>query len=89
MSAGRVDYVLANGLALDSFLSTATECCEPKAAEPYDADVFGPGVGFGLRKEDTDMNSKLSAAIKALAEAGELEKISAKFGLSGKIELPK
>ena len=89
LSAGRVDYVLANGLALDSFLSTAAECCEAKAAVPYDADVFGPGVGFGLRKEDTDMNSKLSAAIKALAEAGELEKISAKFGLSGKIELPK
>ena len=51
LSAGRIDYVLANGLALDSFLKSAVDCCEVKAAVPYDADVFGQGVGFGLRKD--------------------------------------
>lgn len=89
LNAGRVDYILANGLALDSFIKSAGETAESKGAVPYDADVFGPGVGFGLRKNEAELTAKLSAAIASLAKAGELEKISAKFGIAGKIELPK
>jgi polar amino acid transport system substrate-binding protein len=89
LNAGRVDYILANGLALDSFIKSAGETVESKAAVPYDADVFGPGVGFGLRKDEAALTAKLSAAISALSKAGTLEKISAKFGIAGKIELPK
>ncbi len=89
LSAGRVDYILANGLALDAFLKSAADSIESKAAVPYDADVFGPGVGFGLRKDEAGLTAKLSNAIAALSKNGTLEKISAKFGLSGKIELPK
>jgi polar amino acid transport system substrate-binding protein len=84
-----VDYILANGLALDSFTKSAGETVESKAAVPYDADVFRPGVGFGLRKDETELTEKLSAAIGTLAKNGTLEKISEKFGISGKIELPK
>jgi polar amino acid transport system substrate-binding protein len=89
LNAGRVDYILANGLALDAFLKSAADAVESKSAVPYDADVFGPGVGLGLRKDEAELTAKLSAAIIALAKAGTLEKISAKFGISGKIELPK
>jgi polar amino acid transport system substrate-binding protein len=89
LSAGRVDYILANGLALDAFLKSAAEAVESKAAVPYDADVFGPGVGFGLRKDEAELTAKMSAAIATLAKAGTLEKISTKFGVLGKIELPK
>lgn len=89
LNAGRVDYILANGLALDSFIKSAGETVESKGAVPYDADVFGPGVGFGLRKDEAELTAKLTAAIGSLAKAGELKKISAKFGIAGKIELPK
>lgn len=89
LSAGRIDYVLANGMALDDFLkSDPNSCCESKAAVPYDADIFGPGVGFGLRKGEADLAAKLNAAIKTVNADGTLEKITAKFGLTGKIELP-
>lgn len=89
LNAGRVDYVLANGLALDVALKSAADSLESKAAVPYDADVFGPGVGFGLRKDEAALTAKLSSAIAALAKNGTLEIISAKYGISGKIELPK
>lgn len=89
LSAGRIDYILANGLALDAFLKSTADILESKTAVPYDADVFGLGVGFGLRKDEAGLTAKLSNAIAALSKNGTLEKISAKFGLSGKIELPK
>ena len=89
LSAGRIDYILANGLALDAFLKSTADILESKTAVPYDADVFGPGVGFGLRKDEAELKTKLSAAIGSLVKDGTLEKISAKFGISGKIELPK
>jgi polar amino acid transport system substrate-binding protein len=77
------------GLALDSFIKSAEGIVESEAAVPYDADVFGPGVGFGLRNDETELTAKLSSAIGTLAKNGTLEKISEKFGISGKIELPK
>ena len=89
LSAGRIDYILANGLALDAFLKTAADTIESKGAVSYDADVFGLGVGFGLRKDEAGLTAKLSEAIAALAKTVALEKISTKFGILGKIELPK
>ncbi len=87
--AGRIDYVLANGLALDSFLkSDVGACCESKGAVSPDVSVFGEGVGLGLRKEDVDLQSRLNAGIKALAAAGFFVKITEQNGLAGQIILP-
>lgn len=87
--AGRVDYVLANGLALDSFLkSEPGVCCEGKGAVPPDVTVLGEGVGLGLRKEDVDLQARINVGISALAAAGTFAKITEENGLTGQIILP-
>ena len=89
LTAGRIDYVLANGLALDSFLKSDTGgCCEAKGAVPPDATVLGEGVGLGLRKEDTALLAKINAGIGALAAEGTFEKITAQYGLTGQLIVP-
>jgi polar amino acid transport system substrate-binding protein len=90
LAAGRIDGVLANGLALDAFIkSEQGSCCETKAAVPYDAEIFGEGVGAGLRKDDKALADKINAAIAALAKAGTFDAISAKYNLTGKLITPR
>lgn len=77
--AGRVDAVVGDSLAMQPFLtSDAGACCEVKG-ELTDVAVFGPGVGAGMRKEDTELAGKINAAIKKIREDGTFEKISKKY----------
>jgi len=78
LAAGRLDYVQADGTALDAFLRTeqGQACCELKGTVPPDATILGQGVGGGLRKEDTALKEKLNAAIAELVKSGELQKIT-------------
>lgn len=89
LAAGRVDYVLANALALDAFLlsDAGKACCETKGAVPADTELGGE-VGFGLRQEDTGLQSRLNAAIKSLAANGKLDDIATQWKLTGRITLP-
>lgn len=92
LAAGRVDYVQADGSALDAFLATeqGTACCEMKGQVPEDKEVLGEGVGAGLRKEDTAIKDKINAAINELAKAGKFDEITNKYPeLVGKMVLPK
>jgi polar amino acid transport system substrate-binding protein len=89
LAAGRIDYVMANGIALDGFLkSEQGSCCEAKGIVPTDQAILGEGVGAGIRKEDTAMVEKFSAAIASLAAAGKFDAITAKYGLTGQITTP-
>lgn len=89
LAAGRLDYVMADGVALDAFLvSDQGGCCEQKGAVPIDIEILGPGVGFGIRKEDTALLEKVNAGIKALATNGTMEKITETWKLTGKVVLP-
>jgi polar amino acid transport system substrate-binding protein len=90
LAAGRLDYVMADGVALDAFLASeqGTACCEQKGAVPLDVEILGAGVGFGVRKEDTELLAKLNAGIKAMAEKGAFAPITAKWKLEGKIVTP-
>jgi polar amino acid transport system substrate-binding protein len=92
LAAGRLDYVQADSSALKDFLRTdqGSACCELKATVPNDLDVFGPGVGGGVRKEDTELKAKLDAAITELAKSGEIQKITDKYEkLKGDLVIPK
>jgi polar amino acid transport system substrate-binding protein len=92
LAAGRVDYVQADGSALDAFLKTeqGTACCELKGQVPADKDILGQGVGAGLRKEDTAVKDKINAALNELAKAGKFDEITSKYpDLVGKMVLPK
>jgi polar amino acid transport system substrate-binding protein len=89
--AGRIDYIEADAIALGDFLKTddGKACCEFKGAVPDDPSVLGAGVGIGLRKEDTALRDKINAAIMALADKGVFEEAAKKWGLDGKLILPK
>ncbi|MGE0210132.1 MAG: transporter substrate-binding domain-containing protein [Parvibaculaceae bacterium] len=91
LAAGRLDYVQADGSALDAYLQTdqGKACCELKGAVPEDPEILGQGVGGGLRKEDTALKEKLNAAIKQVAAAGEFKTMTDKYPeLVGKMITP-
>ena len=90
LAAGRLDYVMADGVALDAFLASeqGVSCCELKGAVPLDEEVLGKGVGLGVRKEDTELLAKFNAGIKAMADKGLYDPITAKWKLEGKIITP-
>jgi polar amino acid transport system substrate-binding protein len=81
LSAGRIDATQADSIALDAFLTTdqGKACCENKGEVADDPEVLGLGVGAGVRKEDTELRDKLSAAIKAIRDNGKYDEISKKY----------
>jgi polar amino acid transport system substrate-binding protein len=90
LAAGRVDYVMADGVVLGNFVdSEAGACCEQKGAVPIDVEILGPGVGVGIRKEDTEFLAKVNAAIQALSDKGFFEANTEKWHLTGRLVLPK
>jgi polar amino acid transport system substrate-binding protein len=89
LAAGRVDVVQADGVTLGSFLASAEgACCEVWGAVPVDIEVLGPGVGVGLRKEDSALRDKINAAIKSLAAKGTFDALTTKYKLDGLLTLP-
>jgi polar amino acid transport system substrate-binding protein len=81
LAAGRIDAVQADSIALDAFLATdqGKECCDMKGTVADDVEVLGPGVGAGVRKEDTELKEKLNAAIKGIRDNGKYDEISKKY----------
>ena len=63
LSAGRLDAVQADSIALGEFLKTdqGKACCDLKGMVAPDDEVLGPGVGAGVRKEDTALKEKINA----------------------------
>jgi polar amino acid transport system substrate-binding protein len=84
LTAGRVEYAPGDYPAIQAFLRTPTgsACCEIKGVLPFDAEIFGGlGAAGGIRKGDTELKTKLNAALKAVKELGLYEKITkAYFG---------
>jgi polar amino acid transport system substrate-binding protein len=79
MVAGRVDAIVADSLALQPFLNSgAGECCEV-GGNLIDEAVFGPGVGGGLRKEDTELKQRFNDAIDKIRSDGTYDEISGKY----------
>lgn len=81
LAAGRVDAVQADSIALDAFLKSeqGMACCDLKGMVAEDVEILGPGVGGGVRKEDTELKEKLNAAIKAVRADGKYDAITKKY----------
>ena len=77
--AGRIDAVVGDSLAFQPFLKGSTGGDFEAKGELNDEAVFGPGVGVGMRKEDTDLAAKVNAAIKKIREDGTYDAISKKY----------
>jgi polar amino acid transport system substrate-binding protein len=81
LAAGRIDATQADSIALDAFLKTeqGTACCDLKGNVAEDLEILGPGVGAGVRKEDTEFKEKINAAIKAIRANGKYGEITKKY----------
>jgi polar amino acid transport system substrate-binding protein len=81
LAAGRIDATQADSIALDAFLKTeqGMACCDLKGHVAEDLEILGPGVGAGVRKEDTELKEKINAAIKAIRENGKYDEITKKY----------
>lgn len=90
LTSERIDGGLGDQLAWKQFLDTP----EGKAVEFFGPELsggtWGPGVGVGLRKEDTDLVDAFDKAIEASVKDGALGKISQKwFGVDISPQLAK
>ena len=81
LAAGRLDAVQADSIALDAFLKSdqGKACCDLKGMVAPDLEVLGPGVGAGVRKEDTELRDKINAGIKAIRANGKYAEITKKY----------
>lgn len=81
LANGRIQGAVQNSpSALDGFLNRPEgegyELVEPIL---HDAEIFGEGIAFGLRKKDTDLKQRLDAAIQELKNDGTIGKLSEKY----------
>lgn len=81
LAAGRIDADISDQFALDTFLKSTTgaACCKSLGALPYDKETLGTGIGFGLRKSDTDLKAKINKGIADVRASGEYDKITKKY----------
>lgn len=81
LAAGRIDATQADSIALDAFLKSeqGAACCDLKGNVAEDLEILGPGVGAGLRKEDTELKGKIDAAIAGIRTNGKFDEITKKY----------
>ncbi len=77
--AGRVDAVVGDSLAFGAFLGSPEGADFEIKAALNNVEIFGLGVGAGVRKEDTELQEKFNAAIKQIREDGTFDEISSKY----------
>ncbi|MCA0400533.1 MAG: transporter substrate-binding domain-containing protein [Proteobacteria bacterium] len=77
---GRVDYLFADGEALDTFLKgKGKDCCKFISEVKRDPAIHGPGVGMAVRPGDKELVAKLNAAIAESKKDGSLDKHAMKW----------
>jgi len=77
---GRVDYVVADKLALEDFIKgKGKDCCKFIADVPRDPAIHGPGVGMAVRKEDGALKALLNKAIEDSIKDGSHKKVADKW----------
>jgi polar amino acid transport system substrate-binding protein len=81
LAAGRIDAIMADSITLLAFLDTdaGKACCKMIGNVADDPAILGMGVGGGVRKDDTALRDKISAAIKAVRDSGEYAAITKKY----------
>ncbi|RTZ99574.1 MAG: ABC transporter substrate-binding protein [Deltaproteobacteria bacterium] len=81
LTAGRVDMLLADSVALSEGFLKKPEGKDYQFIGPdlTDEKWFGVGAGIACRKEDTDLVNKLNAAIAKIRADGTYKKIQDKY----------
>jgi len=78
--SGRVDLIAADAFVLLQFLTTENGG-QAEAVGPSfdDKKHLGEGIGIGVRKKDTELRDRLTAAIAKIREDGTYKKINDKY----------
>ncbi|MGL5446535.1 MAG: transporter substrate-binding domain-containing protein [Rhabdaerophilum sp.] len=77
---GRLDYIVADLEALESFLKDkGKDCCKVIAEVKRDPVYHGPGVGMAMRKEDGALKAMINKAIAESKADGSLDKHAMKW----------
>jgi len=80
LANGRLDAVNDDSVVLGEWLKTeAGACCKLLGMVKSVPEIHGIGAGIGVRKEDTDLRDKFSAAIKAIRANGKYAEINKKY----------
>jgi len=77
--SGRVDAVVGDSLAFQAFLESEEGQDYAVTGTLTDPEIFGLGVGAGIRKGETELVEKFNAAIAEIREDGTYDEISAKY----------
>ncbi len=76
MAAGRIDAALADTGAFEEFVASESGENLTFAGPRLSGDVFGAGVGIGLRKSDSELLKMFNEAINSVRADGTLSRIS-------------
>jgi polar amino acid transport system substrate-binding protein len=80
LADGRLDYVVNDSVAEESFIENSGKgCCRIVAMIRRDPAIFGPGVGAAFRKEDTDLCAMFNQAIAALFADGTYDRLAKRY----------
>jgi octopine/nopaline transport system substrate-binding protein len=79
LAAGRIDAVLADATALSGTLRKPEFKDYALVGPSITGGLLGPGVGAGLRQEDTDLKAMFNDAIAAAKADGTIKKLSEKW----------
>ncbi|MER9963283.1 transporter substrate-binding domain-containing protein [Mesorhizobium sp. M0045] len=79
LAAGRIDGGLADFFTWRDFLETPAGSIAEFFGPELKGGLWGPGVGAGMRKDDTELLTKFNAAIDAATKDGTLTALSIKW----------
>ncbi len=81
LMSGRLDAVIGDSIALtDGFINTEQgEGFAVLGDAHHDPDIHGDGAGIGVRKDDTELRDRLTAAIEAIRANGVYDEIAARY----------
>ena len=77
--ASRVDVILADKIAMSSFLERDEAQSVKVLAEAPDSPIFGSGAGVGLREKDKDLQAAMNDAIRTVIDDGSCAELSEKY----------
>ncbi|WP_372395698.1 transporter substrate-binding domain-containing protein [Azospirillum sp. HJ39] len=80
LKAGRIDAAITTGATASDWVKGDGGKSVKLVGQPViDPEVFGPGIGVGLRKEDAALKQSFDEAIRAVAQDGTLARIAARY----------
>lgn len=80
LEGGRVDAVVDDIVVLSEWLATdAGSCCKILTPLEVDVEINGEGAGIAVRKGETELADRFSAAIEAIRANGKYAEINAKY----------